>query len=89
MAGNASDIWSISDNVVESCRKAAASFGVITTDPVEQLEELRKLPAGVFALGLENIDEKDSDGPGLSLGVTPRVDGDFFPKSVSILLGRG
>lgn len=72
MAGNASCDFAANFDVVETCRAAAESFGVTCCqDSQKFLDELRKLPAETFAMGMD-INQR------IKLG--PRIDGDFLPK---------
>ena len=93
MAGNAETMWSVSPRcrVAKNCREKALALGFIKpslfpkwskTDNEALLEFMMKVPAnklGLTMVGSTNIFES------IQLPVTPVIDGDFLPKSLTEL----
>ncbi|KAK0418196.1 hypothetical protein QR680_013427 [Steinernema hermaphroditum] len=80
MAGNASQEWALCDDAVEICRLKAAEIGVTTQESNEFIAQLRKIPAMKFATYLK-LDGNQSTTK-IQTEIGPRLDGDFFPKSL-------
>ncbi|VDN05043.1 unnamed protein product [Thelazia callipaeda] len=90
MGGNAECIWAVgkTEYVVEICRRFAESVGWKSKlkdreSSEKMLDYLRTLPRKVFERGL--MSQKDLLINRTYLDLSPVIDGDFLPKSVSEL----
>jgi carboxylesterase 2 len=85
MAGDTCDFWSLANRLVEVCQEKATALGVTTNDSAQMVEELRKVPAESFALGILDSADETKDISMDKTGLAPIFDGDFFPKPIDEL----
>lgn len=88
MGGNSQCNWSLNKKVVEKSYNFAAKHEIFTRDSEELLNELRMLPAHKFGTSLQLGTNDISSLARPTTEIGPRIDGDFLPEPLEVLLKK-